>query len=146
MFQSADSAPSSTVLGAPVIGAIVHQGSPLSPTNWHKISPIRSFSHKERTITAVSIGFHPPYFWTLLWLNSRSSSLWVDLICSELMHDNIRLVLKGSLTFSEIFFTYFLYRLGSCGKIYITLCPIKYKASQWLAADSLVIKPSYQHL
>lgn len=61
MFQSADSAPSSTVLGAPVIGAIVHQSSPLSPTNWHKISPILSSPHKERTITAISISFHPPF-------------------------------------------------------------------------------------
>lgn len=47
MFQSADSAPSSTVLGAPVIGAIVHRSSPLSPTNWHKISPFPSFTKKE---------------------------------------------------------------------------------------------------
>lgn len=64
MFQSADSAPSSTALGAPVIGAIVHQSSPLSPTNWHKISPFLSSPHKERTITKVSISFHPPFFWT----------------------------------------------------------------------------------
>lgn len=111
MFQSADSAPSSTVLGAPVIGAIVHQSSPLSPTNWHKISPIRSSSHKERTITAVSIGFHSPFFWTLLSLNSCSSSLWVDLICSELMHGDIRLVLTHSLTFWQIFLFTFLCKI-----------------------------------
>lgn len=62
MFQSADSAPSSTVLGAPVMGAIVHRSSPLSPTNWHKISPFGSSLHKERSVTTVSISSRA--FWT----------------------------------------------------------------------------------
>lgn len=63
MFQSADSAPSSTVLGAPVIGAIVHLRSPLSPTNWHKISPIlKAFLSKKEPSPPYRLVFFLPSF------------------------------------------------------------------------------------
>lgn len=73
MFQSAESAPSSTPPGSPVMWPIVHQSSPLSHTNWHKISPILSSPCKK--MCRLVVFFPYPSVFPSLELVSLSLSL-----------------------------------------------------------------------